>query len=166
MEHNINIKGTDISLLPLNKEYSECYRKLRNRDDNRFYFFNSAIIEKEQQKRWYESYLAEKDQYMFAIIENGKGYFVGGVGIYDVVTNFEKTAQVGRIIVDKERCFGKGYGAQALKLLAQIAKNDLKLVSLYAYIMKTNIASIKTFEKAGYQLIEENSDRCKVKILL
>ena len=103
---------------------------------------------------------------MFAIIENGNGNFVGGLGIYDIVSEPARTAEAGRILVDKKQYAGKGYGAQALKLLAQIAKSNLELVSLYAYILETNIASRKTFEKAGYQLVEENSGICKVEIML
>lgn len=150
----------------MSKEYSECYRQLRNQDENRFYFFQSAIIGREQQEKWYESYLAKRDQYMFAIIENSNGNFIGGLGLYDIVSEPARTAEAGRILVDKKQYAGKGYGAQALKLLAQIAKSNLELVNLYAYILETNIASRKTFEKAGYQLVEENSGICKVEIML
>jgi ribosomal-protein-alanine N-acetyltransferase len=56
---------------------------------------------------------------------------------------------VGFIIGAKE-CWGKGYAAESIRLLAEYAFSSLKLHKLTAGCYAVNIAAIKTLKKAGF----------------
>ncbi|WP_108868270.1 GNAT family N-acetyltransferase [Aquimarina aquimarini] len=58
-------------------------------------------------------------------------------------------AGVGILIVEKENR-GKGYGAEALELIANYGFTHLHLHQLYANIAEDNMASIKLFENRGF----------------
>lgn len=168
MKHDYSIECEHIILIPMDEQTSECYRKLRNREDNRNFFFNSAIIEREQQKKWFQNYLNKQSEYMFAAFLKEKMEFVGGIGIYDIDLS-RKTAEVGRIIIDRNLAAGKGYGTEAIKGVCSIAKDKLNLEETYAYIYSANSASTKAFFKAGFSMCSvdgENKETVKFSMLL
>ena len=168
MKHDYSIEREHIILVPMDEQTSECYRKLRNREDNRNFFFNSVVIEKEQQEKWFQNYLNKQSEYMFAVFLKEKMEFVGGIGIYDIDL-FRKTAEVGRIIIDRNLAAGKGYGTEAIKGVCRIAQDKLNLEEMYAYIYSANLASIKAFFKAGFSersIESENKETIKVSMML
>lgn len=163
MKHDYSIECDHIILMPMSLQTSELYRQLRNREDNREFFFNSTIIEREQQEAWFQNYLKKETEYMFSVVHKLTGSFIGGIGIYDIDSS-KRTAEIGRIIIDKELAAGKGYGTEAINGLAEISQNKLNLNKVYAYIYGTNIASIKAFLKAGFveDAAEKDNDIIKV----
>lgn len=60
-------------------------------------------------------------------------------------------AEVGITILKSER--GKGLALQALKLLEQHARRFLNLHQLYALVSCTNVQSVHSFKKSGYNKI-------------
>lgn len=46
---------------------------------------------------------------------------------------------------------GKGYGTDAIKALIEYSFNELRLHCIYANILSYNVASIRLFEKCGFQ---------------
>ena len=168
MRHDYSFEGEHIYLIPMNEDTSEQYRRLRNREDNRGFFFNSAVIEKEQQEKWFGSYLKKESECMFAVFLDDTKEFIGGIGIYDI-DHLRGTAEVGRIIIDRNLVSGKGYGAEAIIGITEIARHSLELTELYAYIYTDNIASTKAFLRAGFSKClfdDENSGVIKVKLIL
>lgn len=163
MKHNYSIVCENIIISPMGELESELYRQLRNRADNRKEFFDQNIIEKDQQSKWFIQYLKRADQIMFSVYLKDSKEFIGGLGIYDINMD-KKMAEVGRIIIDKERCKGKGYGAESLNGISLIARN-IGLQYLYAYIYSGNQASIKSFQKAGYSISQKDSNDEVVKVL-
>ena len=126
MKHNFSLECDHIVLMPMDEESSEEYRKLRNREDNQKFFFHSAVIEKEQQIRWFYNYLKRENEYMFAVFLN------------------------------RRLASGKGYGTETIRGIVDIFQNQLKLKEMYAFIYTTNIASIKSFLRAGFIRDTEN----------
>ena len=148
---------------PLENDTSEEYRLLRNREDNRKFFFSNKEITAESQNKWFEKYLLDKNQIMFAIYEKASSVFVGGICIYDIDGS---KAEVGRIIIDRQKVGGKGYGAEAIKLINAFAKSELRLKMTYANIYSTNIASIRSFENGGYSQVAEEDNIKKMELNL
>ncbi|MBE5913519.1 MAG: GNAT family N-acetyltransferase [Pseudobutyrivibrio ruminis] len=163
MNHNFILESKRIILSSLEREDSEKYRLLRNRSDNCKYFFSNKEISAEDQDKWYQKYLNDESQIMFAICEKANGDFVGGICIYDIDGS---KAEVGRIIIDRQKAGGKGYGAEAIKLINAFAKAELGLKMTYANIYATNIASIRSFENAGYTLVSEENGIKKMELNL
>ncbi len=74
---------------------------------------------------------------------------VGFIDLFDFEPRHRRVG-VGILIFDtKDR--GKGYAAEALKLMENYAKVHLKIHQLYANISADNDRSIALFEKAGYK---------------
>ena len=70
-------------------------------------------------------------------------------------------AGLGILIFSKvER--GKGYGAEALKLITKYAIKRLELHQLYANILEENAPSIKLFEKQGFERVGLKKDWTRV----
>lgn len=167
MKHNYSIESNHIILVPMDEQTSELYRKLRNREDNRNFFFDSAVIEKEQQAKWFQNYLKKENEYMFAVLLKETMEFVGGIGIYDIDL-LQRTAEIGRIIIDKNMVSGRGYGTEAIRGIANIFRKYFALKKIYAYIYANNVASVKAFLKADFikDSTDENSEAIKVYLSL
>lgn len=73
------------------------------------------------------------------------------VGIIDIV-NFDprhRRAEVGIVIKNEHR--GKGYAGEALRQIADYSLTVLHLHQLYALVDAENTASLRLFEKVGFQ---------------
>lgn len=148
----------------MEEETSEKYRLLRNREDNRKYFFSKEEITSEQQKVWFESYLKKSDQYMFSVHLSETGEFIGGLGFY-ALDDINHSAEFGRIIIDRKKVSGKGFGSKAIAAVTNIAFNELDIIEAYAYIYSNNIASMRSFKNAGYSIDKDNSNESIVKVV-
>lgn len=83
-------------------------------------------------------------------IFNEDDVFVGTCGIIPKKDIHRITAEVGYWI--GQPYWGRGYATQAVKQLADIAFNDLKLIRIYAEVFGRNAASMRVLEKAGFTL--------------
>ena len=83
-------------------------------------------------------------------IFNEDDVFVGTCGIIPKKDIYRITAEVGYWI--GQPYWGRGYATQAVKQLADIAFNDLKLIRIYAEVFGRNAASMRVLEKAGFTL--------------
>ena len=56
---------------------------------------------------------------------------------------------------------GKGYGAQALQLIKEIACKQFNLKTLYAETCGANISCCKALKKAGFEELSANDGKCR-----
>jgi len=86
--------------------------------------------------------------YMFAVCLQENDRYIGNarLGSIDYINN---KCTYGRLIGDKD-VRGKGIGTEVLKLLAQYAFYNLNLNRIETGVIKNNIASIRSNEKAGF----------------
>lgn len=144
------IEKENIVLKSIDAYESEKYRELRNREDNRKYFFSDALILREDQEKWYQQYELKNTDYMFSIYLKETNDYLGGIAIYNI--DYEnKEAEVGRIIVDRFQAKGNGYGSEALTGIVSWGRKELGMVRFYASIYADNYASIKTFANCGFK---------------
>lgn len=151
MKHkeNLIIENGKIVLKSLDREDSERYRILRNREENRKCFFTNTEISKEDQGKWFTQYYENQDEYMFSIYERNSGKYLGAVALYHIDHASER-AEVGRLIVDQSMARGKGYGQEAVCCVIEWGKENLGIKTFYAQIYIDNFPSIKTFLKCGF----------------
>lgn len=94
------------------------------------------------------------------IIEANGGKAVGAVDLFDF-DPFHQRAGVGILIhAINER--QKGLASDALTLLCQYANEVLGLHQIYANISDNNLASIRLFEKCGFELSGRKKEWVKV----
>ncbi len=76
-----------------------------------------------------------------------EGKSVGAVDIFDFEAH-NRRAEVGIFVTKEHRC--KGVANRALQIVKNYTKNRLGLNQIYATVISTNVAAIKTFEKSGF----------------
>ena len=102
----------------------------------------------EQIRQYVLSVQADESSCFFAIVEKKTGKHIGNIKIGHIHP-VHRHADVGIILGDKT-CWGKGYAAESLRLVAGSARQSLQLHKLMAGIYANNIGSIQAFLKAGF----------------
>lgn len=95
--------------------------------------------------------IKEVQQLRLAICDSVSDVIVGLIDLFDYDA-YNQRAGVG-ILIEEPQNRRKGYAAEALGLVLQFAKQDLRLQQLYANILEGNTASIALFEKLAFQKI-------------
>lgn len=82
--------------------------------------------------------------------EDGKWLPVGMADLMNFSPVYAR-AEVGIALLNAYR--GRGYGQKAMSLLEQLAKDRLRVHSLYAFAAQGNVASCRMFERLGYEAV-------------
>lgn len=151
MKHDFFYQDGDIELRPMTYDDSEKYRLLRNQEQNRVRFFFSGQISSESQRDWFEKYLTDETDIMFAFYY--KGIFAGGNAVYHIDRQ-KGTGEYGRLLVDKIHFPTKGLGSAITFGASCIAREQLKLSMLYSEIYEDNLPSMYACLKAGFHEVE------------
>jgi len=137
--------------------FSPLYMRLASKEDVDLYFnwandllvrelsFNQNQIDYDHHVKWFNSKI-NNPSYSFFLFENEKKEAVGQVRIE---TNKDETI-IGISIDHKHR--GVRYGVKMLLLACRDFFSHHPSIEIVAYIKQGNIASIRTFEKAGFKL--------------
>lgn len=112
-------------------------------------FLKSEIIEFVNQKQNLKSNLQQR--FMICLNENA----IGCIDLFEFDVE-KKRAGVGVLIADKTNR-NKGYAEQSIHLLIDKCRNELDIVHLFCNIFKDNMASIRLFEKCGFQFIDQRN---------
>jgi len=121
----------------------------------RRFSINKNLIPWDEHKAWFERKITSQTCKYYILIHNGNP--VGSVR-FDL-DQFQN-AQISYLI--DRQYHGKKLGIVLLKQgIAQIIRDENKLVGLYGYVMKENIASVKIFEKLNFANIPSDNDLLK-----
>ncbi len=107
--------------------------------------------------------LVEQNQgeYYMYIIRDDKNRFVGRINLQIHESENGKKADVGyRIDVNSQ---GLGFASESVKLILEIAFNELKVIEVTAGTAKDNIGSIKVLVRNGFKEIGEEKNVFKIK---
>lgn len=162
MKHDYALAFDNIYLSPLTCETSENYRRLRNHPDIRKWFRSKDEITETQQKRWFEKYLNDPRDVMFAIFRESDE-FIGANAIYNIDGN--GLAEYGRILIDPE-LRGKGFGYKATCAAIQIARDQMNLRQLVLEVYADNERAISLYRKCGFIETGLVSDTCGIPMKL
>ncbi len=108
--------------------------------------FNSQKIAYPEHQKWFRQKLQDSNN-LFWIAQKNKQL----IGL--VRFSLEKNHAVIGVSIDQKHR-GKGYAGKMLQLASQKFLQVFNL-PIHAYIKKTNAASVRSFEKAGYRLKKE-----------
>ncbi len=151
MEYRHFIEGKGIYLREVRPEdVNDNYYHWMNDDDitcyteSRFYPYS-----KEQLHAYVAALDGMADSVFLAIIEKSSERHIGNIKL-GTINWIHRRADIGILIGDKH-CWGKGYASEAIDLLSEYAFSKLNLHKVWAGCYIDNIASIKAFEKAGFE---------------
>jgi len=133
--------GSPIIIKLRKATYEDCYLLFDWANDEavRANSFNSKKIDIEAHKQWLKNKLQDKNTELYIILNDG--YNVGTIRI----DNSDIEAMISYSIASEFR--GKGIGKAVLKYI----KDNMKERKLVGLVKHDNIASIKSFESAGYK---------------
>jgi len=107
-----------------------------------------ARVESDEHRRWFDQIRQRTDCRYFSVETTDADLHVGNVWLWDINTT-DKKAEV-RILFGDEAARGRGYGTEAIRLLADLAFDTMGLNRIYAYVFSINPAAKRAFEKAGF----------------
>jgi RimJ/RimL family protein N-acetyltransferase len=141
-DSSTRLKVSEVVLRPA--EARDCQRiwLLRNDPETQQASFDSAEIPWDVHARWFNDSLGRANRriYMIVVKDLTEGVARLDIGRSDGVVSIHLAAEWR----------GRGVGPIALDHLARIAKRELKLDCLRAFVKPNNLASLSAFRKAGF----------------
>jgi len=101
------------------------------------------------QTNWLESLSADQLNIMFAIEKKFDRELIGCCGLTNI--NWKEGHGEVSIYIGEKKWQSKGYASDALRLLLEYGFKELRLHRIYGIIFEYNDASIKFFEKNGFE---------------
>ena len=166
MIHQLTISGTHLLLLPLTEEYIEPLRLLRNREENRIWFFDSAEITAEQQKEWFSRQQQAEGDYMFAVCsKQDPTLFLGAVALYH--QDLESCSfEVGRLLLDAKKVPFHGLGKELIAEACRVGFEQLGAKRLVAEVFSDNERSLACCTENGFVAIGQKEIRARAVTVL
>ena len=129
-----------------------------NDPETRKQSFNSSPISLEEHKAWFNRKLdsVSKKQCYFYIMEDDS-HPIGSIRL-DPVSGENHTYIISYMISPSQR--GRGFGTKIIKSLIELLDEGFvmnKPIILMAYVKPENKASIRCFQKLGFELKADNS---------
>ena len=139
--------GDEVITLRLVKEHDlETILAWRNRDEARVWFKTSEKLSFDSHRRWYENYLASRDDFFFIIEADDRP--VGQCALYRIDAQ-NGSAEVGRFLAAPGQS-GKGYIARSCAQLVNFGTQKLFLEHLYLEVMEGNVRAIDIYRRCGF----------------
>lgn len=89
------------------------------------------------------------DTVFLAICLKDSNLHIGNVKVHRIDRN-HKSGEVS-ILIGEKKCWGKGYGAEAINLISEYVFSTLNLNKLTAECYANNLGSLNAFKKAGFK---------------
>lgn len=126
----------------------------RNRDENRRWFFSSALIAADQHRRWFEQYRDRDDDFVFIIEETAVlNRPVGQLSLYDIDWTSGR-AEFGRLLIGDPEARGLGLAQLATSRLVDEALARWGLREIRVECLTTNTRAIAVCAACGFQSAE------------
>lgn len=151
MRHEYYARAGRILLRPLTLADAQRMRELRNQ--NNHMFFHAEQITPEEQEKWYARYITTENDYMFSAILLPEKQWAGAVSIYHV-DPFRRKGEFGRLMIDHSVTKEHGLGVDTTLAACDFAFQTLGLSMVYLEVFADNLAAVRTYERTGFQVIE------------
>ncbi len=105
-----------------------------------------------QEELWYESILKESadEQPLCIEVKIGERWDLAGNIGFMQLNQHDRSAEIG-IFIGRKDLWNKGYGCEAMRLMAGHGFNDLNLNRIYLRVYETNLNGVRCYEKAGFK---------------
>lgn len=150
MNHNYTAHCQNVTIRPLQTGDIEFLRVWRNDENNTKYLRKLPYITQDMQKKWYENYLQNEDEFCFSIIETELQRVVGSLSLYNFKGN---TAEFGKILIGDSEAHGRNTGYNAIMAVIGIAFNELHLERIVLRVYAENSKALHLYEKVGFRLV-------------
>jgi len=108
----------------------------------------AAPVSETEHERWFASLADRQDCAYFAVETVEAAAHVGNVWLWAIDRRHRKAEL--RIVIGEASARRRGIGSEAIELLCRTAFTELQLHRIYAYVLHTNPAARRAFERAGF----------------
>lgn len=153
MRHNYCARYANVTIRPLEKKDIEKLREWRNTPSQTVFLKDVGYITSEMQSTWFNNYLSDTSQCIFAIEETSElNRIVGSLAVYDI-NLLDKTAAIGKIQIGDSEAHGKGIGRYSLVMAMKIAIKQMGLNKIVGAVSPQNIQAYTNDMKVGFRVV-------------
>jgi RimJ/RimL family protein N-acetyltransferase len=143
------LRGTIACLCPLDRRHADRARAWANDVELARLLDRARPVSDVEHEKWSAGLYGHDDSVYFAI-ETPESRHVGNIWLWAIDARHRK-AEI-RIVIGETQSLGRGLGSEAIRLLADYARDRLNLRRLYAYVLAINPRARRAFEKTGFEL--------------
>lgn len=164
MNHNYTAINKNVKIRQVTCEDLEKLRLWRNDKKNTKYLSDIPLITSDMQKKWFENYLNNENEIIFAIEEIVElNTLVGSMALY----NFEESsAEFGKILIGESNAHGKKIGQNSIEAILEFAFFILNLSYVFLHVYAENTPAIKVYKNVGFQEEERYNTKNGKEILM
>ena len=154
MNHNFCAEYDNVRIRPLYQEDIENLRVWRNNTQQTRFLRPIGTITREMQEKWFEKYLENPFEIVFAIEEIcDLNRMVGSLALYDIKEN---VAEIGKIQIGDPEASGRGIGRKSLVMAMKIGFELLRLKKIIASVHQDNITARTNDLRIGFEIVGEH----------
>ena len=144
------LEGKYVIVKEIEPQYFEKIIEWRNNPEFNKFLNQPYKLTMELQQKWYENYLKDLTQGLFVVLDKmtNKPFATIGYTDYDVD---EKILISGRLLVGELEYRGSKEWLEGTQIVFDYFYQTLGVNTVYAHVVKENIASIKWHMKMGYK---------------
>lgn len=158
MNSNFSARYGNVLIRPLEKKDIERLREWRNDPSQTKFLRNVGYITAEMQLKWYENYLCDNTQVIFAIEETKDlNRIVGSLAVYDINSD-KKTAEIGKIQIGDTEAHGKGIGRVSLVMAMKVAIKKMNIIKIVGEVSPDNIQAYTNDMKVGFKIVGRHTN--------
>ncbi|MDO8742622.1 MAG: GNAT family N-acetyltransferase [bacterium] len=150
------IQGEKIYLRPLTAADAPRMTAWLNNPELTQYLTVEPPFTENQEREWVVSMEQSRTDLVFGVVAKDTNEHVGNIGLHHIDTG-SRTAPIG-IFIGAADMRGKGYGAEAVRLVVDYAHDKLKLDTIHSDIFAFNERSVALFSNAGFVRSEVRKD--------
>ena len=155
MRHNYIARLGNIVIRQIKEDDIELLRNWRNDQDTTKFLRNIGYITEEMQRKWFESYLENEKDLVFAIQDVGElNRVVGSLSLYNWDKD-QKTCEIGKIQIGDPAAHGKGIGRKTLVMAMKIAFQKLGIEKIIGAVHPDNVQAYHNDMKIGFRVVGE-----------
>jgi RimJ/RimL family protein N-acetyltransferase len=148
----INLRGDKVGLGPIRRDLAPLYQSwINDFEVSRTLAIGLTPITLEAEYAWYDQPRNPKETVMFTIYELATSRPVGNTGL-EHIDQQNRTAELGLLIGEK-KCWGKGYGTEAVSLMLDYGFTGLGLHSIMLHYYSCNQRAGRAYSRAGFKAI-------------
>lgn len=159
MNHNFTCGYGRVLLRPLTAEGSERLRQIRNKPEIRKWFISTAQISKEAQQKWYEKYLQDPTDFMYAVyLKSDPQTLIGSYADYHY-DEAAGTVEAGRLMVDTGSIQERGIGTDVVICGQKLIFENLGIKKVLGEVYTDNVRALHSdIDCAGFEIVGTRED--------
>ncbi len=156
MLHSYGAGYSNVVIRPLEEKDIETIRRWRNDTSQTKFLRDVGHITSQMQLEWYNNYLKDESQVIFAIDEVDElNRMVGSLAVYNINPN-EHTAEIGKIQIGDPAAHGKGIGRVSLVMAMKIAIRLMGIEKILGGVSRDNVQAYTNDMRVGFRIVGEH----------